>query len=241
MLDLFLPQRCAGCGNAWMLDHKDFWCMDCIEKLPWISSPLCPRCGRPYPDSPSSPDHLCGDCLLSASPIDAARSSTSYTGVVRDRIHQLKFGCRLEWAPALADLMARTAEREGLTSVQMLIPVPLHAKRLKERGFNQSGILSRVLGKRLGIPCRHDVLERRNRTQPQTRLSREERLTNVRGAFHVSQPSAVTGQRILLIDDVFTTGTTLGECARMLKAEGAEEVRALTVARTLLDWRESTE
>ncbi len=239
LLDLLLPRRCAGCRSTWLSSHEGSWCGDCLERLPRIASPLCPRCGIPYPDSPTSPDHLCGNCLLTASPIDRARAAAFYAGVIRDRIHQLKFGGRLEWVPPLADLLAETAVREGMASADMLVPVPLHVKRLQERGFNQSGLLAGALGRRIGIPCRYDALARGNRTRQQTRLSREERLRNLKGAFLVLKPEAVRGRRILLIDDVYTTGTTLTECARTLKAGGAAEVHALTVARTLLDHRES--
>jgi ComF family protein len=207
LLDLFLPRRCAGCRNAWMHSREGFWCEQCLAELPWITHPLCPRCGRPYPKSAASPDHPCGDCLLSTYPFDSARSATLYSGVVRDRIHQLKFGCQLEWTPALTELLADAWTKATLPNVHLILPVPLHLKRLRERGFNQSGLLAKALGKRFGVPFAHDLLRRERWTEPQTRLSRKERLTNVKGAFYVTDGSRVEGLTIVLIDDVFTTRT----------------------------------
>jgi len=241
LLDLFLPRRCAGCRNTWLRSAEGFWCERCRAGLPWITHPLCPRCGRPYPASAPSPDHPCGDCLHGAYPFDSARSATLYTGVVRDRIHQLKFGCRIEWAPALAELLADTWGRAPLPEVRLILPVPLHLKRLQERGFNQSGLLAKTLAKRLGLPFSHDLLRRERWTEPQTRLSRRERLTNVKGAFRVKDAMRVEGKSILIVDDVFTTGTTLSECARALKKGGAAEVHALTVARALPDGNSSSQ
>jgi ComF family protein len=115
----------------------------------------------------------------------------------------------------------------------MIVPVPLHPRRLRQRGFNQAGLLARELGRRLRRTTRFDVLTRKQWTEPQTRLNREERLNNVKNAFQVISPGAIKGVRILLVDDVYTTGTTLSECARELKRSGAAEVTALTVTRAV--------
>lgn len=200
-----------------------------------ILSPLCPVCGRPFPNSPSSPDHLCGDCAQPSFYFNAARSAVIHVGVVRDRIHQYKFDGKLEWIPPLVELCELTCKAWEMAVPDFLVPVPLHRNRLKERGFNQSGLLARELARKMGWRVSFDVLARRIRTQPQTRLNRGERLKNVRGAFEVTRPSEVRDRRILLIDDVFTTGETLSECARTLKDAGAREVYALTVTRALPD------
>lgn len=238
-LDLCFPIPCAGCGRKWLLHHEGFWCESCLEKIPWISSPICPQCGRPFPKSPSSPDHLCGDCLLSTFSFDYARSAVQHAGIVRDRIHQLKFGGHLHWVPALAELLLRTIEREKAPRAQIIVPVPLHVKRVRERGFNQAALIAGVMARRLGVPVRFDVLVRRFWTAPQTRLNRSQRLENVKGAFQVSLSSEIRGRIVLMIDDVFTTGTTLNECAKVLKESGAAEIHALTVSRALPDWKKS--
>ena len=204
--------------------------------LPWIRSPLCPRCGRPYPDSPISPDHLCGECSLAPLPLDWARSAVEHAGIVRECIHGLKFGGELYRVPPLASLLAAALERSlppPLPPAAFMMPVPLHIKRLRQRGFNQSALLAISLSRRIRLPVRFDVLARKIWTEPQTRLSHEDRLTNVKGAFSVTRTSAVAGRAVLLVDDVFTTGSTLGECAQALKRAGAARVYAVTVSRPL--------
>ena len=234
-LDLSFPRRCEGCGKTWLFSTEGSWCRACLDKLPWIRSPVCVVCGCPFPDSAATADHWCGECILSTFSFDSARSATSHTGVVRDLIHQLKFGGRLSSAPPLAELLGKSLREDGFAadSVDLLMPVPLHVKRLGQRGFNQAGILARILGKKLGLPVRFDALVREQWTDPQTRLSRRERLENVKGAFAVRRGLDVDGKRILLVDDVFTTGTTLSECARTLKGSGAAAVHAVTVTRAL--------
>jgi ComF family protein len=236
ILDLCLPRTCAGCRQTWMLAEEGHWCPECTPSLDWIKSPLCPSCGTPFLDSPESDDHLCGDCLRNSFAFDVARSAVLYAGVVRDRIHQLKFGCQLHWSPALVDLLVDTGHwAEALQPVDFILPVPLHRQRLQERGFNQAGLMAGELGRRRSIPVRFGVLVRQRATQPQTRLGRRERLENVQGAFTVAKRELVQDRSVLLIDDVFTTGTTLNECARVLKRAGAHRVAAVTVARVAPD------
>jgi ComF family protein len=236
LLDLCLPRTCAGCQRTWMLSEQGFWCPDCRNALAWIESPLCPGCGLPFLDSPESTDHLCGDCLKNSFAFDAARSAVLYAGVARERIHQLKFGGKLHWVPALVDLVMPVSHPgAGIAQVDMILPVPLHKERLRQRGFNQAGLIAAQLGRRLSIPVGFGVLIRHRATLPQTRLGRRERLHNVKGAFAVVRSAAVRERSVLLVDDVFTTGTTLSECARALKRAGAQAVYALTVARVVPD------
>lgn len=238
LLELFLPRRCAGCRQSWIHGDQGFWCDACLDELPWLESPICPQCGRPFPKSPSAPDHLCGDCLQSLFFFDSARSATHHAGVVRQRIHQLKFGGQLHWVPPLAELLVRLVRREAaFLRVDMISPVPLHIKRLRQRGFNQAGLLAQSLGRQLGVPVHFDCLARTCWTEPQTRLNREQRLHNVKDAFQVGDIGKVRKRRVLIVDDVYTTGTTLNECAKTLKAAGASEVHAVTVSRALPDWK----
>ncbi len=247
-LDLCFPQLCAGCGNAWRQSADGCWCAECKGILPLIEPPLCTCCGLPFLDSPLSGDHLCEDCRQESFLFDSARSAVLFEGIVRKRIHELKFGGCLHWAPALGELLIETFRKqyrppptEGLeTSLErnhlypdLIVPVPLHIRRLRQRGFNQSAFLAKTMGHRLGIPVHYRAMARKNWTEPQTRLNRRERLKNVKGAFAVPDPLPVRDRSILLVDDVFTTGTTLNECARALKAAGAAEVHVLTVARAL--------
>ncbi len=159
----------------------------------------------------------------------------AHSGIVRDRIHQFKFGRRLEWVPPLVELLQTTYETWGISPPGLIIPVPLHLNRLKERGFNQSALLAKELARRLDLQVSYEILVRKKWTEPQTRLNRAQRLKNVRGAFDATGRESVRDVKILLIDDVFTTGETLSECARTLKKKGASEVHALTVTRALPD------
>jgi ComF family protein len=237
LLDLCFPRRCSACQQTQLLSHKGFWCSSCLEQIPWVQAPLCPCCGRPFPNSPTSSDHHCELCLRNVFLFDTARSATIYAGTIRDRIHQLKFGGQLHWIPALVDLLLQgAARRSSVLETQLIVPVPLHNKRLRQRGFNQSALIAQGLGRRYGLPVLLGALIRHRSTQPQTRLGRRERLQNVRGAFSIAHPALVRDRSLLLVDDVFTTGTTLNECARVLKDAGAREVHAMTVARALPDW-----
>lgn len=181
------------------------------------------------------PDHLCGECLLGHYRFDAARSAALYEGPVRRGILQLKFGGRLHWAPALGRLAASRPETRALLErSDAVFPVPMHLRRVRRRGFNQAALIARFAARSCNRPLKVGVLIRSRHTQPQTRLSRRERLRNVRGAFVVVDKEAVRGKAVLLIDDVFTTGTTLSECADALKNAGAVWVGAVTVARVVV-------
>lgn len=234
LAELCFPRICAGCGKI-NAQSAGFWCAGCLDEIPRISPPICPLCGSPFPDAPDSSDHLCGECTRSVFHFDGARSAVTHAGIVRDRIHQFKFGRRLEWIPPLVELLQATYETWGISPPALVVPVPLHLNRLKERGFNQSGLLAGEFARKLGLRVSYDMLVRKKWTEPQTRLNRTQRLKNVRGAFDAPGRESVRNLRILLIDDVFTTGETLSECARTLKKKGASEVHALTVTRALPD------
>jgi ComF family protein len=232
LMDLCLPRICAGCGQIGG-QEDGFWCAECLGNISWIVSPICPQCGRPFPDAPHSPDHLCGECALETFHFTSARSVVLHAGIMRDRIHQFKFGGRLEWIPPFVELLRIAYDNWGIPVPEIVFPVPLHVKRLRERGFNQSGLLAKEFARSLDLSVSFDTLVRKNRTAPQTRLNREQRLTNVKDAFEVPEKKDIRGRRILILDDVYTTGTTLSECARVLKKKGASDVYALTVTRAL--------
>jgi ComF family protein len=237
--DLLFPRQCAGCGDMGRVRPDAFWCGPCWDELPWIQPPWCPICGVPYLSVPKDrEDAWCGDCIGGNHVFDAARSAVFYEGKVRQGILQLKFGGKLSWVPALSELLFEAIARDAWNDqVDLITAVPLHRRRLRHRGFNQSSLLARALARRLPKPCRLDALERNRWTEPQTRLQRAARLENVKGAFTVKHPGEVEGRTVLLVDDVFTTGTTLNECARTLKKAGASAVIALTVARSIPEHR----
>ncbi len=233
--DVLFPHRCAACGAPSGEGPDPAWCPACFKNLPFIAPPLCPVCGRPYVPTEAMPDHRCSECLLDRFRFDAARSATIYQGGVRRGILQLKFGGKLHWAPALGKLAALHDEtRRILDRGKVIVPVPMHLRRVRRRGFNQAALLARFAGRCCSRPVEVNALVRARVTKPQTRLSRAERLRNVRGAFAVVRPEVVAGKSVVLMDDVFTTGTTLSECADALKKAGADWVGAVTVARVIL-------
>ncbi|RJO62965.1 MAG: ComF family protein [Dehalococcoidia bacterium] len=218
--DSFFPQFCIGCGL-----EGEVVCPACLAKLPRLSPPFCSRCGLPQTGGQS-----CRDCAGLDLAIDGIRSPLTFQKLTREAVHQLKYrNMRVMAAPLAAVLHDYLTENPIDTDV--FIPVPLHPQRLRERGYNQSLLLAHQLGKLCGIPVRSDILKRHVHTPPQARTaSSVERHRNMREAFK-SLDGKVKDKRVLLIDDVSTSGATLDACASALKRAGALSVWGLTVAR----------
>ena len=234
-LALFIyPPACAGCGQPLLSDRSEPFCPDCLRTLEFISEPYCPVCGVPYAKEIPNP-HLCGDCLSGIHYFDRARSTGSYRGALRDVLHRFKYGGRTSLARPLAHmLIAPGIHLARLHRIDHIIPVPLHPKRLRQRGFNQASLLARRLGSTLKISVDYASLQRSRWTEPQTGLTRRQRAANVKGAFSLKSDTKVKGKGILVVDDVLTTGETVNQCVRVLKKDGgAREVAVLTVARTV--------
>jgi len=228
VLDFVYPPRCMVC-NDW-IGKWDVMCAQCAEDIKPVHHPLCPICGRPFESA--SEDHPCGACIMNTPPFDALRAAAFYEGSMRDAILRFKFGGKTALTRAMADAAFDIYRKEfAEVDMDVIIPVPLHPLRLRWRGFNQSLLLARHIGKRAGLHTDAHTLKRIRDTVPQVELTPKQRATNVKGAFGVSRSQSVDGKRILLVDDVATTCATLIECAKVLKKAGAREVYALTVAR----------
>lgn len=239
IIDLIFPPRCAACDD--LLEQHDAlpFCPSCLAGIRFIRSPLCPRCGTPF-EAAEGEDHLCGDCLTTERPYTVARSVARYQGALLTAIHRFKYRGKIGIGTVLGRIMADfAAEIWDMKAFERIVPVPLHRKRLRERGFNQSVILARTLSKRFGMPLDFTSLKRQSPTPPQVGLGREARAVNVQGAFTVSHPERIAGRKILLVDDVYTTGSTLEECARVLSRAGAKTVGVLTLARAVYDHHRS--
>lgn len=233
--DLIFPPRCATCGELLEQHGPLPFCPPCMAGLRFIGSPLCPRCGAPFPAAERE-DHLCGECLITQRPYAVARSVGRYEETLLTAIHRFKYRGRTGIGDLLGGMMADFADALwDMTLFERILPVPLHKRRLRERGFNQAVILARALERRFGIPLDFTLLKRDRFTPPQVGLDRKERSANVRGAFRVTHPERIAGRRLLLVDDVYTTGSTLSECARVLIKAGAEAVAVLTMARAVCD------
>jgi len=221
-VDSFFPRRCVGCGVA-----GSFLCTDCCERLPRLMPPLCPGCGKPQASG-----ILCPVCRQRQTEIDGIRSPFRFAEVIREAIHQLKYRNLKAISPCLAGLLADYLQSSPLPG-QALVPVPLHPRRLRERGYNQSSLLARELGKLINLPVIEDCLVRVKEAQPQVRTATvEDRRKNVTDAFKC-QNGKVRGKQIILIDDVCTSGATLESCASALKSEGVTSVWGLTLAREI--------
>lgn len=209
------------------------FCVNCIRGIKTIGSPLCLRCGFPF-ESLVAVDHLCNQCTSRKSPVDAVRSLFRYEGPLLKLIHDFKYRGNTMLGSALGNWMAEsTYPYFSIEKYELIIPVPLHRWRLYARGFNQAVVLARAVAKRFEIPLDVTVLFRRKYGKPQTSLDRKSRRQNVKGVFDVLDYNRIKGYKILLIDDVYTTGSTIEECAEVLKVHGAREVGALTLARVV--------
>jgi ComF family protein len=238
LIDLIYPPRCPIC-QAFLQDQNTLkngqdlpFCQACLRDFTEIKSPLCSLCGRPFSDGVEW-DRVCEDCLRKRPSYDIARAPYLYEGALMTAIHELKYAQRSHLADSLGSLLALFAQSWiGELKGYLITPVPLHPRRLRARGFNQSLLLAKRVARETGAELDFLSLRRTRFTKPQTELSSEERKKNVRKAFGVLKPDVVKRRTIVLVDDVATTGSTLNECAKALKKAGADRVLCLVLART---------
>lgn len=242
LIEIIFPSRCPVCeaflgGKGVVTPAGELpICETCFNGFVKIGPPRCPICGIPF-FTGMQEDHVCEECLRKRPFFLRARAPYLYQGGLMTAIHRFKYGGRSHFADTLGPLLASFAgawlgEREDL----LVMPVPLHPKRLRERGFNQSLLLARHVASALAAELDFLSLRRTKHTIPQTGLKAMERRKNVRKAFQVATYEAVKGRAVLLVDDVATTGNTLNECARVLRKAGASEVFSLVLARTSTGW-----
>ncbi len=233
-LRFVLPVDCVGCGLLLGSDPVPFFCRGCWERIAPLKGPACARCDQPFVSHAATsftPDHQCQHCLERPPAYDRAWTLFPYLPPLQDAICAFKYRGKYALAKPLASLMIHALP--PTLEADVILPVPLHPSRLRAREYNQSLLFADRIGRHLRTPVWPSALVRLLATDPQTTLSRQERLRNLRQAFSVRQPEAVAGKRVLLIDDVYTTGTTVNECAKVLKKAGAASVRVLTLARTI--------
>lgn len=229
VLSHFAPPRCR-CCHAPLFSHRNpYLCSDCVGALPWIGPGACPGCG--YPAGPHA-IHAdgCFRCRGGRLNLTGAASVARYRAGARSLVLAFKFGGETELAAPIAALMGerlRGADFAG--KLDLVLPVALHPAKRRQRGFDQAGLLADRVARHVGLPCRSDLMRRAIHTKPQATLQREARLENMTGAFTAS--GEVEGKRLLLVDDVMTTGATMAECARACRDAGARRVYALTFAR----------
>jgi ComF family protein len=246
-LRAIFPPRCLVCNTHYVWQPSTgkvasypvsdviapYFCESCQKGLTPITHPFCSKCGLPFV-STEGVDHTCSECFLERRYFGKARAFGIYDGILMEAIHLLKYGKKTSLAQPLSGLAKKTFFKIwDAESIDMIISVPLHIKRLRQRGFNQAHLLTMRWAKQEGITLDGVTLCRSRWTEPQTKLSRTERRKNIKGAFSLENTEKITGQKILLVDDVFTTGATVNECARVLTKAGAEFVDVLTLARAV--------
>jgi ComF family protein len=230
-LNFLYPEICQLCGVFRATAPEGFVCEKCRSKLRPIEPPRCERCGLPHQGAITA-SYECAQCQESKPHFCKARSSVVAQDEMLEIIHRYKYQRAIWFEELLGDLLIRRAVPDLATERwDLIVPVPLHPTKEREREFNQAERLGARLSAASGIPLDKKLVRRVVATRTQTLLSREERLANVRKAFAVIRGRTLAGERIVLVDDVFTTGATTGSCARILKEAGAGEVCVWTVAR----------
>ncbi len=235
-LDLFYPRTCPGCDRVLRHIHQPQLCGPCFEgELFPLDPPFCSRCGERFHGAGLG-EPVCAACRDREVTFDFARAGYHAHGLLRDLVHRLKYGRQIHLVPLLGHLLGRACQDPRVAGGDwVVVPVPLHPSRLRRRHFNQAAELARVLSETQGYPLIH-ALRRRRATNFQARLERRDRIRNLSGAFSLGRRPGlrqkVDGRDVLLVDDVFTTGSTVAECAKVLKREaGASKVAAITLAR----------
>ncbi|GAA0567086.1 ComF family protein [Caenispirillum bisanense] len=233
LLDLLLPPRCLSCGAV--VSEPGALCPDCFAAVTFLGPPVCACCGDPF-ELAMEEGALCAVCIADPPPFARARAAFRYDDGSRDLVLRFKHADRTDCAAPFARWMLR-AGRELVRDADLIVPVPLHRLRLLRRRYNQAALLARALDRHGDRPGRYapDLLLRARRTPPQEGLGRSARRLNMRAAFAVADPARLEGRRVLVVDDVLTTGATVGECARVLLRAGAAAVDVLTLARVVLD------
>jgi competence protein ComFC len=228
-VSLLYPPVCVICGEN--VRPGAYLCDPCAAKAMPIAAPFCEKCSEPFEGAITSA-FSCANCAHRTLYFDAAVAAYRSRGVVREVLHQFKYARQIHLRHLVARWLDAALNDQRLRDYRfhIIVPVPLHLARQRERGFNQASLLADLLSTWRGIPAR-PVLERTRHTTTQTALDRAERMENLHNAFRLRKNADVRGLRVLLIDDVLTTGSTLSECARILKRAGAISVHAATAAR----------
>ena len=233
-LNILLPPRCIMCGKV--LSEKNGLCPDCFNSINFISAPYCYKCGRPFVKESGlkfAAKQYCGECLKKKKFLfEMQRTSFVYDDNSKNLVLDLKFHDKTVAAETLANMLYAAGKDIWENKPDLLIPVPIHYMRLIKRRFNQSALLVKFLSKKTKISADYSSLVRQENTIPQVQLSGFARRHNLRKAFKVKYPQNIKNKKVVLIDDVETTGSTLNECAKVLRKAGAKEIYSITLART---------
>jgi ComF family protein len=232
LIDIVYPKKCLACKDRLEINSaEEFICSKCREKIQKNTPPFCRHCGR-YLNPKKDAGNICAKCIRQPLSFDRAFSPCAYSGVIKELIHEFKYKNKPYLGKPLSEIMISFIREYNLpfSYADLVVPVPLHNARLREREFNQAEILSSHIAKELNINFSPAALFRKRSTRTQVDLKDEERFANVAGSFSINPKISVKGKNILLVDDVFTTGATTSEAAGVLKNAGAHIVFTLTLA-----------
>lgn len=230
LIDFILPKRCLLCGK--IIQSENSLCPECFDRITFITQPYCQHCGKPlYGEEDDIIGLSCIDCLNSKPYFRLCRSAIEYNEFSKPLILDFKFADHLENRKMLTNWLYFAGKDIFKLGADLIIPVPLHYTRLIKRKYNQSAILADELSKLTGIKADYKSLKKIRYTLPQVQCNGKDRKTNIKNAFSVAKPDNIKGKRIILIDDVYTTGATIKECAKVLTKAGAKSIDVLTVAR----------
>ncbi|MBN1917553.1 MAG: ComF family protein [Verrucomicrobia bacterium] len=233
LLDLLYPRRCLVCGADLESGPSSVLCNVHRREVILVEDPMCERCGAKM-FAQATGELLCAECRSTTRHFDRAFSATIYNDPMKALVHRYKYGLRQYLARPFAAWMIEFARRHiDTANLDSLVPVPLHWRRFQYRGFNQAAALAQAVGRGFGLPVVKHVLRRLRHTTPQVQLGPSERRENMKDAFAVRRAERIKGKRIILVDDVYTTGATINECARVLKKAGAASVVAFTLTRPI--------
>ena len=236
VLDFVFPQKCISCDGE-IQEGDYFLCVPCRDDIGFIQQPFCFLCGVPADMSYDYPheEFVCGDCRKNPFKFNQARSLGFYDTVLRTTIHHFKYR-KQTWVLSEMNLLLEKYFQENPRFYQgfTVSPIPLHFNKMKERGFDQAFLIARQVAVILKLPLEGGLLRRVKATSPQATMTRAERTLNIKGAFEVNRPEHVSDKDILLVDDVFTTGATVDEAAKILKQNGARKVYVFTLGRVVV-------
>jgi ComF family protein len=230
IINFILPPRCLNCGKV--INNDDALCVECLKKINFITAPYCKKCGKPLEHNISN-DLVCGECLNTTkrSCFRISRSAVIYDEFSKKIILDFKFASHIENKKLLANWMFLAGTDIWKKDCDVIIPVPMHFTRFFKRRYNQSAIIAKELSKLCKIDVMYDVLKKGKYTKPQIECTSKQRIKNLKDAFYIENSEKIKGKRIVLIDDVYTTGSTLKECAKTLLKAGAKSVDTLTIAK----------
>ncbi|MBQ7660061.1 MAG: ComF family protein [Alphaproteobacteria bacterium] len=232
VINTLLPPRCIYCGQITTSEHT--LCTACFQKIRFISKPYCKVCGQPFEtQSELLNKMLCPDCAHQKRITRMNRAAIFYDDFSKKALLALKFSDKPENAKLFAKWMKTAGKDIFDAGVDIIVPVPLSYQRLFTRHYNQSAVLALELSKLTGVEADVFCLKKSRHTKPQSALNAKARLKNIKNAFELKHGANINGKRVLLVDDIMTTGATLAECAKVLYKEGAASVDTLTIARTL--------